>query len=364
MQFREVVVAMDLETRIAADEVRRFVREAGQRGGVPDSQLDMFVASFVEADLRGVETHGISRIPPYVRAYLGKIVNPAPVVRVINDKGAALHVDGDNGLGMVVGQIAMDHASERAREFGVGVVSVRNSNHSGMLALHVLRAVDKNMVGFFASGGVAIMAPTGGADPVLGNGPFAWGIPRADRFPIVVDMAASTAARGKIRTLASEGRPIPEGWAVDAAGRPTVDAKAAMEGVVLPMAGHKGYGIALAVEIISSVLAGANLAVDAPREFLRDGATVLDAWRIGHFAMALDLDAFAGASAFAEILEHLATSLTESRRAQGVARILLPGQLEWERRTERIAHGIPISPPVMASLNGFADEVGIDHIQQ
>lgn len=357
-------MAKDLGIRVAVEEVRSYVRRAGHRGGVPASQLDMFVASFVEADLRGVETHGISRIPAYVRAFVRGIVSPAPVLRVLHDRGAALHIDGDNGLGMVVGQIAMDHATERAREFGVGVVSVRNSNHSGMLAVHVLRAVDKNMVGFFASGGVAIMAPTGGADPVLGNGPFAWGIPRRDNFPIVVDMASSTAARGKIRALAAEGLPIPEGWAVDADGRPTVDAKAAMEGVVLPMAGHKGYGIALAVEIISSVLSGANLAVDAPREFLRDGATVLDAWGIGHFAMALDLDAFAGPSAFAQILERLASSVTESRRSPDVLRILLPGQLEWERRTERIARGIPIGPHVLSSLNAFADEIEIDRMQQ
>jgi LDH2 family malate/lactate/ureidoglycolate dehydrogenase len=351
-------------SRLDVDAVRRYVREAGGLGGVPSSQIDMFVASFVEADLRGVETHGIARIPAYVRAFLRGIVNPAPAVSALHDTGAALHVDGDNGLGMVVGQIAMDQALERARKFGVGVVSVRNSNHSGMLAIHVLRAVEEGAVGFFASGGVAIMAPSGGADPVLGNGPFAWGIPRSGEFPIVVDMASSTAARGKIRALAREGRPIPEGWAVDAEGRPTRDAKAAMEGVVLPMAGHKGYGIALIVEILASVLAGANLAVDAPREFLRDGSTVLDAWGIGHFAMALDLDAFAGSAVFLSILERLVSSVTESRRARDVDRILLPGQLEWEHRKERIEQGIPVNSLVLSSLDAFADEVGIHRIER
>jgi LDH2 family malate/lactate/ureidoglycolate dehydrogenase len=351
-------------TRLNADAVRRYVREAGERGGVPSSQLDMFVSSFVEADLRGVETHGIARIPAYVRAFLRRIVNPAPTVSVIHDTGAAVHVDGDNGLGMVVGQIAMDQAIERSHEFGVGVVSVRNSNHSGMLATHVQRAVNAGTLGFFASGGVAIMAAFGGAEPVLGNGPFAWGIPRAGDFPIIVDMAASTAARGKIRLLAAEGKPIPEGWAVDAGGRPTTDAKSAMEGVVLPMAGHKGYGIALAVEVISSVLSGSTLAVEAPREFLRDGATVLDAWRIGHFAMALDLDAFAGSGLFMGILDRLVSSVIGSRRADGVSRILLPGQLEWERRTDRLEHGIPVSPIVLSSLDAFANEIGIHPIER
>jgi LDH2 family malate/lactate/ureidoglycolate dehydrogenase len=355
---------MSVPTRLGVDAVRSYVRAAGEKAGVPSSQLDMFVASFVEADLRGVETHGIARIPAYVRAFLGGIVNPAPSISVLHDTGPALYVDGANGLGMVVGQIAMDQAIERAHKFGVAVVSVRNSNHSGMLAVHVLRAVEKGAIGFFASGGVAIMPPTGGADAVLGNGPFAWGIPRSGAFPIVADMAASTVARGKIRALALEGGQIPEGWAVDAQGKPTRDAKAAMEGVVLPMAGHKGYAIALVVEIISSVLSGSNLAVDAPREFLRDGSTVLDAWGIGHFAMALDLEAFAGSALFQEILERLVSSVTESRRAPDVSRILLPGQLEWERRTERLEQGIPVSAFVLSSLDAFAGELGIQRIER
>jgi LDH2 family malate/lactate/ureidoglycolate dehydrogenase len=351
-------------TRLNVDSIRRYVREAGERAGVPGSQLEMFVASFVEADLRGVETHGIARIPAYIRAFLQRVVNPSPSISVLHDTGAALYIDGDNGLGMVVGQIAMDQAVERAHKFGVGVVSVRNSNHSGMLAIHVLRAVDKGAIGFFASGGVAIMPPSGGADAVLGNGPFAWGIPRSGEFPIVADMAASTVARGKIRAIALEGGQIPEGWAVDAQGHPTRDAKAAMEGVVLPMAGHKGYGIALVVEIISSVLSGSNLAVDAPREFLRDGSTMLDAWGIGHFAMALDLHAFAGPAVFSGTLERLVSSVVDSRRAQDVSRILLPGQLEWERRTERLDQGIPVSPLVLSSLDAFAAEIGIQPIQR
>jgi LDH2 family malate/lactate/ureidoglycolate dehydrogenase len=137
-----------------------------------------------------------------------------------------------------------------------------------------------------------------------------------------------------------------------------------MEGVVLPMAGHKGYAIALVVEIISSVLSGSNLAVDAPREFLRDGSTVLDAWGIGHFAMALDLEAFAGSALFQEILERLVSSVTESRRAPDVSRILLPGQLEWERRTERLEQGIPVSAFVLSSLDAFAGELGIQRIER
>jgi LDH2 family malate/lactate/ureidoglycolate dehydrogenase len=323
--------------------------------------LDLFVASFVEADLRGVETHGMIRIPAYVRAFLRGIVNAAPAISVVNDGSASALIDGDNGLGMVVGQVAMDMAVQRAREYGVGAVSVRNSNHSGMLAVHVQRAVDQGMLGFFTSGGAPIMAAWGGADAVLGNGPFAWGIPRATAFPIVVDMAASTAARGKIRVLAAEGKSIPQGWAVDATGNPTTDARAAMEGVILPMAGHKGYGIAVAMEVLSSVLSGSQLAAEAPRDFLKEGSTVLDSWKIGHFALALNLEVFD--HSFQETLERLVVILTRSRLAKGVDRVLLPGQPEWERRQDRLQHGIPISPRVLSALDAFAAEVGIDPLR-
>ncbi len=348
--------------RVSADALRDFVAAAGSKAGVADNQIELFVTSFVEADLRGVETHGIVRIPAYVRAFQRGIVQPAPRVKVIKETGAALLVDGDNGLGMVIGQIAMDLAVARAERQGVGVVSVRNSNHSGMLAVHVQRAVDRGMVGFFTSGGAAIMAAWGGAEPVLGNGPFAWGVPRRQGFPIVVDMAASTAARGKIRVLAAEGKPIPDGWAVDADGRPTTDAVAAMEGVILPMAGHKGYGIAVAMEVISSVLSGSQLAAEAPRDFLREGSTVLDSWRIGHFALALNLDAFG--DSFQETLERLVTTLTGSRLASGADRILLPGQIEWERRQERLKLGIPVNQRTLASLDAFAAEIGIQPVQR
>ena len=350
--------------RLPVADVRRYVRDAGERAAVPEDQIDLFVSSFVDADLRGVETHGIARIPAYVRAFLEGIINPAPSISVLHDNGASLHVDADNGLGMVVGQLAMDKAVERAARFGVGAVSVRNSNHAGMLAIHVLRATSHGMLGFFTSGGVAIMPAWGGADQVLGNGPFAWGMPNGSSFPVVVDMASSVVARGKIRSLAMEGKPIPEGWALDSEGHPTRDASAAMRGVVLPMAGHKGSGLAVALEIVSSVLSGSSLAVDAPRDFLREGARTLDSWRIGHFALALNPDAFAGSDAFDEILGRLKISITDSRRAAGVTRIVLPGQIEAETQDERLRSGIPISSRVLESLNNFAEEIGIRPISQ
>jgi LDH2 family malate/lactate/ureidoglycolate dehydrogenase len=346
--------------RVPQEVLRDYVARAGARGGVPGPQLALFVDSFVEADLRGVGTHGVTRIPAYVRAFLQGIVNPSPVLRTIRQTPASALVDADNGLGMVTGQMAIDQAIEIARRVGVGTVAVRNSNHSGMLAVHVLRAAREGMIGFFTSNGAAIMAPWGGADPRLSNGPFAWALPRGGgESPIVVDMAASASARGKIRQIAETGGAIPAGWALDADGRATTDARAAMGGVVLPMAGHKGYAVGFVNEALSAVLSGAALAVDTPRGFLADGSTVLDSWRTGHLAIVLDPDVFVGRSEFLAGLERLIGSVRETRPAEGFDGVLMPGEPEWANRERNVREGIPLPARTVSALNAFADEIGV-----
>lgn len=348
------------DVRVPVPDLRAYVERAGTRAGVPAAQLGLFVDSFVEADLRGVGTHGVTRIPAYVRAFLQGIINPAPALEVIRRSPATALVDADNGLGMVTGQLAMDLAIELASVAGVGVVSVRNSNHSGMLAVHVLRAAEAGLIGFFTSGGAAIMTPWGGMEPRLSNGPFAWALPRVDgQRPVVVDMASSASARGKIRQIATAGGQIPAGWALDAEGNETTDARAAMGGVVLPMAAHKGYGIGFVNEALSDVLAGAALAVDTPRAFLAEGATVLDSWKIGHFAMAFDPAVFVGTEAFAAGMERLVDSVRSTRLAAGASEILLPGEPEWRRRDESMRDGVRLPEGTVRALEAFALEIGI-----
>jgi LDH2 family malate/lactate/ureidoglycolate dehydrogenase len=352
------------QTRIPSQDLSRFVGRLADRVGVPEDQTEAFVDSFVEADLRGVPSHGVMRVPAYLRALSRGIVNPAPTLRTIERRPATALVDADNGLGMVTGQLAMDLAIEIASDSGVGMVSVRNSNHSGMLAIHVLRAARAGMIGYFTSNGPAIMVPWGGADPKLSNGPFAWAFPRGgDANPIVVDMAASATARGKIRQLAATGASMPEGWAVDADGRPTTDARAGMAGAVLPMADHKGYGMAVAHEALAAVLGGGRLAVDAPRDFLADGATVLDSWQIGHMAMAIDPDAFVGRDAFAAELDRLASEIRTTRLAEGVDEVLLPGDPEWQARERNLRDGIPVAGRTLDDLAAFAAEMGVPPLQ-
>ena len=341
---------------------RDFVARAARFAGMPDDDVARFVDGLVEADLRGHWSHGVVRLPPYVRALAAGVVNPAPRVEAVRRFGATALLDGDNGHGVVIGRIAIDRATNLARRHGVGVVAVRNSNHTGMLATHVLRAARHDMIGYFTSNGPAIMAPHGGREPRLGNAPFAYAIPRRTGDPIVLDMASSQVARGKVRMHADRGEPIPEGWAIDERGLPTRDAAAAMRGSMVPMAGYKGYGIALVTEILASVLPGAALSAEMPRAFLEAGSSMLDSWGSGHLAMAINIEAFAEPEDFKTEVDRLVTYMKEAPPAEGADPILVPGEPEWSTRRHRIRNGIPLNATVVAQLDSFAREIGIDRI--
>lgn len=346
-------------TAFAPEDVRAFIERAGSTAGLRGDHLDLFVTALLETDLRGVDSHGVFRVPFYCRGLASRALNPAPAVSRIRGRGATEVIDADNGLGVIVGQVAMDRAIKMARDFGVGIVAVRNSNHSGMLASHVIRAVDAGMVGYFVSNSPALMAPWGGREALLSNSPFAWAIPTGGE-PIVLDMATSAVARGRIRLAAQRNERIPLGWAIDAHGMPAEDPHDAMEGVVLPMAGYKGYGIAFVNEILSAVLPGATLSMDVSKAFLREGATSLDSWGIGHLAMAVDVSAFEDPQVFHERVNHLVQEVRASSLAPGHERIMVPGEPEAATRRLRSKHGIPISPAVLQLLRVFADDFDIE----
>jgi LDH2 family malate/lactate/ureidoglycolate dehydrogenase len=294
----------------------------------------------------------------YVRSFREGILNPAPELATVREAGATRVVDADNGLGVVVGQLAMDQAVELAAAHGVGVVAVRNSGHAGMLAIHVLRAAARGMIGFFTSNTPAIMPPWGGLEPRLGNGPIAYAIP-ADGDPVVLDMACSAVARGKIRLYADRGEPLPDGWALDRDGRATRDPHAALEGVVLPMATYKGYALAFVNEVLAAALSGAALAADMPRDFLREGSTVLDRWCCGHLAIAFDVASFAEPAAFRATVGRLRELMRTTPPAPDGARVLVPGEPEAACRAERIRDGVPLDPATLERLRAFAAEAGL-----
>lgn len=341
-----------------AGALRDLVDRAAACTGMPPDHRELFVAGLVEADLRGISSHGIVRLPAYVRAFGAGVVAAAPDVTVVSERGAVSLLDAGNGIGVVVGQLAMRRAVEQARQHGIGAVGVRNSNHAGMLAVHVMQATDAGMVGYFTSNGPAIMPPTGGRTAMLGNGPFAYAFPTDGAEPLVLDMACSAIARGKIRLAAANGDEIPLGWALDPDGEPTRDAKAAMAGVVLPMAGYKGYALAFVNELLAAALTGAAFAADMPREFLREGSTMLDRWSCGHLAIAIDAETFGGGAAVRASASRLIDLMHAAERA-GDDEILVPGEPEQRTRARRVADGVPLSASTVRALAGLAEELGI-----
>jgi LDH2 family malate/lactate/ureidoglycolate dehydrogenase len=345
--------------RFSAASVEAFIRRSGSAAGLVGGDLDLFTQGLVLSDLRGIDSHGVYRVPFYCRGFVSGALNPAPEVRQVRGRGATELLDADNGLGVVVGQRAIQRAVVLARNFGIGVVGVTNSNHAGMLAAHVLHASDAGMLGWFVSNAPALMAPFGGRDAMLSNSPFAWAIPcRPD--PLVLDMACSSIARGRIRMAALRDEDIPEGCAIDANGVPTTNARRAMEGLVLPAGGYKGYGIAVVNEILSAVLPAATLSVDVSRQFLAADATEQDAWGIGHLAVAIDPSAFQDPDVFLDRVTDLADRIRQSRTASGIDRVQMPGDPELAVQHRRSTDGIPITPSVLEQLAVFADELHID----
>ena len=344
---------------VHVEDLRTLARGAAAKAGLSGPHLDHFVEGLVEADLRGVETHGVVRLPAYVRGFVSGAINPSPRIAVIRQRGAVAALDGDNGIGMVTGRAAMEHAIALARDHGLGFVVIRNGNHTGMLAQYVLRAVDQGMFGYFVSNGPAVMPPWGGTDARISNNPVAYGFPTDTDFPIVLDMACSAAARGKIRLAASRNENIPIDWALDAHGNPTTDPHAAMVGTILPMARHKGYGLAVVHEILSGVLSGALLSMEISRAFLMEGATSLDSWQCGHAAMALDIASLIDIAQYKSRIHDLIAKLRDTPKLAGVVDIELPGEPEWKCRTERLRAGVPLSPVVVTMLNELATSLSL-----
>ena len=343
---------------VPANELFAFIRQVGERCGLPEAHIELFAHGLLEADLRGLPSHGVYRLGTYARGFLTGSINPTPMLRETGDRAAVRLIDADNGLGVIVGQLIMDRAVELAGASGTGVVSVCNSNHSGVLAIHVVRAARAGMIGFFTSNAPALMSAWGGQEAILSNSPFAYAFPTGGE-PLVVDMACSAAARGRIRFAASDGCPIPLGWALDADGHETTDALAAMDGLILPMANNKGSGLAVANEILSACLSGSRLSKDVPRDFLRAGADTLDSWNIGHLALAIDIGGVRPLEKFTADVDDLTNAIHELSPREGFERVLLPGEPEAESAAKLAQVGIPLSEATLRSIEQLDSELGL-----
>lgn len=334
------------EMTIDRERLCTFVAAVFAKAGVPDDEAALIGESLTEADLTGVESHGVSRVPIYLKRIELGVVNAAARLEVIADLPGALVLDGCNSMGIVTGVRAIDMAIEKAETSGSVFVTVRNSNHFGVAAYFTQRALARGMIGYAASNAPSTMAPWGGIKPYMGTNPFSIAFPAGNELPIVIDMATSVVAQGKIIMAGKEGKSIPFGWAITKDGDPTDDPKAALEGTVLPFGGPKGYAVSLMLDVLSGVLSGAAF-----------GPYLCNMWNdfknpqnVGHYFTVLDVKKFLPLEQFTANMDTMIRDIKASPRAKGVDEIFLPGEMEYRKRQQRLADGIPLGAKTFSDL--------------
>lgn len=345
--------AAGAEQRIPAARLQQFAQDVLVHAGIPPEHAAQSARHLVLCDLRGVETHGITRLPALVQRIRNGVVNPTANIHVERRRAASALVNGDNGLGVPVSTYATRLAIRLAREQGIGTVGVHNSNHFGMAADYALQMADAGCLGLVTTNSSPAMAPWGAAQKFLGTNPICFGAPTHDE-PLILDMATSRVAMGHVVLAEKRGQAIPDTWAVGPDGLPTTDATRARQGGVRPLADYKGSGLALMVEVFTSLLTGATLGVHAAG-FFSDMSRPAD---VAHLFIAIDIAAFAGIDSFKERLAGLLTEMRDLPLAPGFDRVTLPGEIELEHTRERRANGVPVDPAVLADLRQLAAQTG------
>jgi len=342
--------------RVPAVRLEAFVARAFEAVGISSGESKTIAALMTRADLQGSDGHGVFRLPQYIRRIRGGAVNVRPRIRLEREAAGMALVDGDNGMGHLVMRFAAEKAIEKARTAGVAWVGVKWSNHAGPASLYAAMPLEHGMIGLYLAVGNANHLPAwGGLDMLLSTNPISVAVPAGEEPPIVLDMATTVAAYGKVKTKAQRGETMPEGWMMDRQGRPLTDPKRANEGFLLPIGGYKGYGLALVFGLLAGTLNGAAMGRDVV-DFNADDTTPTNT---GHAIVAINVDAFQSVADFRRSVDVLIRDLRNSERLPGVDRVRLPGEGSHATRAERTKNGIPLPAPLAASLAALATDLKI-----
>lgn len=345
--------ATEKEERVSYRSLRSLVGAIFTSCGMSNRDAGLLARTLAHADLRGVHSHGVLRVPEYVKKLQGK-VNPKGRPRIVKDSAAALVVDGDNSMGQIGAHFAMERAIERAHTTNVAIATVRASNHCGAMAYYAMQALPHGMIGWAATNALPTMAPWGGIDKIVGINPLAVAIPAGEERDIVLDAAFSGSSHGKIRVYQQKRLSIPPSWAFDVNGKPTTDAGEAIEGLLQPIGGYKGVGLAVVTGVLSSLLSGASYGdelgnmIDGPK-----------AGHDGHFFLAINIAAFEDPDTFKSRVDSLIRQIQTSRRMEGVEQLYIPGGLEAETEKDYRERGIPLDEETINGLRRVADELRI-----
>ncbi|MGJ8609700.1 MAG: Ldh family oxidoreductase [Octadecabacter sp.] len=344
---------------VSEHDLSAFITRCFYACGMPAADAKQVGALMARADVMGQDGHGVFRLPMYIKRVRAGGMNMTPDFKVIEDRAATALIDGDNGIGHLVMRHATELAMEKARKTGVAWVGARHSNHAGPASLYPMMAAQDDMIGIYmAVASANHMPPWGGVETLLGTNPIAVAVPSKDFPPIVLDMATTVAAYGKVKTARQRKEQMPEGWMVDRNGAPLTDPDKSDDGFLLPIGGPKGYGLSLIFGILAGVLNGANFGRDVV-DFNADAVTTTNT---GHMILALDIKAFADPETFKTDIDAVWRELKSSALMADVSEIRLPGERMHSVTQTRQKDGIPLPDALRANLETLAAELGVDRL--
>ena len=359
--------------RIRAEALQNFCAQVFERVGVAKEDARFTAEILVASDLRGIFSHGVAHLRRYADSVRSGKIAARPEVKIVTETPVTATIDAGVGLGQPVSYRAMRMAIEKALAVGAGFVSVRNSNHFGFAGYYAMMALPHDCIGLALTNASPKVVPTFGRDATLGTNPIALAAPAGEEDPFVLDMATSAVAQGKVEVASQLDKPIPEGWVIDANGAPSTDSHRALRellaaagGGLLPLGGigelfggHKGYGLAVGVDILTAVLSGAAV---SPATYPKtpDGRELPA--NLGHFFGAWRIDCFRPVEEFKRAMDDYQRLLRSSSKQPGQDRIYIPGEKEYDAAKRHLAEGIPVNPAVAADLSALASELGLDFV--
>jgi L-2-hydroxycarboxylate dehydrogenase (NAD+) len=342
--------------RISFEQLRSFITTAMEKLGLPEADAAIVGRLMAEAELQGSDGHGVIRLLPYARRIRAGGLNLKPDIKIVQERAGMAVLDGDNGMGHLVMQRAAEIAIEKARHCGIGWVGSRLSNHAGPASLYARMPMAHDMIGmYFAVGNANHLPPWGGLDMLLSTNPIAVAVPAGAEPPVVLDMATTVAAYGKVKAKAQRGEQMPVGWMIDRLGQPLTDPKRADEGFLMPIGGYKGYGLSLIVGLLAGTLNGAAMGKEVI-DFNHDDTTTTNT---GQAILAIDLSAFGDVGEFKARVDRLVRDMRASEKMPGVERIWLPGEQSHAKREANERDGMTLPPALRQQLDAFALEMGI-----
>jgi LDH2 family malate/lactate/ureidoglycolate dehydrogenase len=340
-----------MTARLSPQRLLDFATEVYASAGMPEADARIVADTLVQADLWGHQSHGVLRLPWYLARLKAGVCAPVAKPTFAVDAKAVTVIDGGDAMGQVLNVFAMREAIKRARDFGIAAVALRNSNHFGTALYYTLIAAREGCVAFLSTNASPAMAPWGGRKKTVGTNPWSWAAPAGRLAPMVLDIANTGVARGKIYLAKQRGEAIPEGWAIDAEGAPTIDAAAAIDGIILPMAGHKGYAIAATMDMLSGVLTGSafGTGVAGPYQTERKSGA-------GQLMIVLDIAAFQSLDSFNARMEQMIGELKAVPLAQGHKEVFYPGEIEARNEVANRRDGLSLPQDTLADLEKVAHE--------